>query len=76
MVLQILEWYKGIYEALMAVPVVPGWKSAKEKFAGADATATVEARPPRACCIFVFCCWPTWCHTCCWQGGVLVMCGA
>jgi prolyl-tRNA synthetase len=45
-VLQILEWYAGIYEELLAVPVVRGWKSEKEKFAGAYKTATVEVRPP------------------------------
>jgi prolyl-tRNA synthetase len=43
-VLKILEWYKGIYEELLAVPVVSGWKSEKEKFAGADKTSTVEVR--------------------------------
>ena len=48
MVMQILEWYAAIYEELLAVPVVRGWKSQKEKFAGADATATVEARPESA----------------------------
>jgi prolyl-tRNA synthetase len=42
MVAQILEWYRGIYEELLAVPVIPGWKSQKEKFAGADDTSTVE----------------------------------
>lgn len=47
LVLKILEWYRGIYEELLAVPVVPGWKSEKEKFAGADKTATVEVRCPQ-----------------------------
>jgi prolyl-tRNA synthetase len=41
-VLQILDWYRGIYEELLAIPVVPGWKSDEEKFAGADRTSTVE----------------------------------
>lgn len=45
-VLQILEWYRGIYEDLMAVPVIRGWKSEKEKFAGAYKTSTVEAFIP------------------------------
>lgn len=40
--LKILGWYRCIYEDLMAVPVIPGWKSEKEKFDGADATSTVE----------------------------------
>lgn len=46
LVLKILDWYRGIYEELMAVPVVPGWKSDKERFAGAEKTATVEVRIP------------------------------
>lgn len=45
LVLKILEWYRAIYEDLMAVPVIPGWKSEKEKFDGADATSTIEVRP-------------------------------
>ena len=48
LVLVILDWYRRIYEELLAVPVVPGWKSEKEKFAGADKTSTVEVR----CCSF------------------------
>lgn len=42
-VLDILELYRQVYEELMAVPVVPGRKTEKEKFAGADYTTTVEA---------------------------------
>ena len=40
---QILEWYAGIYEELLAVPVIRGRKTDKEKFAGGEYTTTVEA---------------------------------
>lgn len=39
---QILEFYASVYEDLLAVPVVRGRKSEKEKFPGADFTLTVE----------------------------------
>lgn len=39
---QILEWYAGVYEELLAIPVIRGQKTDKEKFAGADFTTTVE----------------------------------
>ena len=39
---QILELYKRIYENLLAVPVVKGRKTEKEKFAGAAYTTTLE----------------------------------
>ncbi|XP_056623093.1 bifunctional glutamate/proline--tRNA ligase isoform X2 [Triplophysa dalaica] len=42
-VLQILELYARVYEELMAIPVVKGKKTEKEKFAGGDYTTTVEA---------------------------------
>nr|XP_019935574.1 PREDICTED: bifunctional glutamate/proline--tRNA ligase isoform X2 [Paralichthys olivaceus] len=42
-VLQILELYAKVYEELMAIPVVKGRKTEKEKFAGGDYTTTVEA---------------------------------
>lgn len=42
-VLQILELYARIYEEYLAIPVVRGKKSEKEKFAGGDYTTTVEA---------------------------------
>ncbi|XP_056134251.1 bifunctional glutamate/proline--tRNA ligase isoform X2 [Lampris incognitus] len=42
-VMQILELYAKIYEELMAIPVVKGRKTEKEKFAGGDYTTTVEA---------------------------------
>ncbi|XP_075060370.1 bifunctional glutamate/proline--tRNA ligase isoform X4 [Mixophyes fleayi] len=42
-VLQILDYYTSIYEELLAIPVVKGRKTEKEKFAGGDYTTTVEA---------------------------------
>lgn len=39
---QILEFYASVYEDLLAIPVVRGRKSDKEKFPGADFTLTVE----------------------------------
>lgn len=39
---QILDLYAGIYEELLAVPVVKGKKTENEKFAGGDYTTTVE----------------------------------
>lgn len=42
-VLEILDYYKDIYEELLAIPVSQGRKSIGEKFAGADYTTTVEA---------------------------------
>ena len=41
--LQILDIYARVYEELLAVPVVKGKKTEKEKFAGGDYTTTVEA---------------------------------
>ncbi|CAG5120654.1 unnamed protein product, partial [Candidula unifasciata] len=38
----ILEEYARVYEELLAIPVVRGRKTEKEKFAGADFTTTVE----------------------------------
>ena len=43
MVYQALDIYKSVYEDILAVPVVQGYKSEKEKFAGAVMTTTVEA---------------------------------
>ena len=43
---QILEWYAGVYEELLAIPVIRGRKTDKEKFAGADYTTTVEGYIP------------------------------
>jgi prolyl-tRNA synthetase len=42
-VLSILEFYRQCYEELLAVPVIKGSKTEKEKFAGALHTTTVEA---------------------------------
>lgn len=39
----ILELYAQVYEDLLAIPVVRGRKTEKEKFAGGDFTTTVEA---------------------------------
>lgn len=41
--LKILDIYKDMAENLLAIPVVIGQKSEKEKFAGAQATYTMEA---------------------------------
>lgn len=38
----ILNLYRGIYEELLAVPVIKGKKTENEKFAGADYTTTCE----------------------------------
>jgi len=43
---QILELYAGVYEELLAVPVVRGTKTEKEKFAGGYYTTTVEGYIP------------------------------
>ncbi|KAL8833181.1 MAG: hypothetical protein Q9170_004438 [Blastenia crenularia] len=45
-VLQILDWYAGVYEELLAVPVIRGRKTEKEKFAGGLYTTTVEGYIP------------------------------
>ena len=45
-VLDILTLYSKVYEELLAVPVMKGRKSKKEKFAGALYTTTVEAFVP------------------------------
>uniref|UniRef100_A0A6M2DHN3 Putative trna synthetase class i n=1 Tax=Xenopsylla cheopis TaxID=163159 RepID=A0A6M2DHN3_XENCH len=42
-VLQILDIYARVYSELLAIPVVKGRKTEKEKFAGGDYTTTVEA---------------------------------
>ncbi|AMD22140.1 HGL200Cp [Eremothecium sinecaudum] len=46
-VLQILDYYAGVYEELLAVPVVKGKKTEKEKFAGGDFTTTCEGYIPQ-----------------------------
>ncbi|KAI8820805.1 uncharacterized protein EV422DRAFT_63826 [Fimicolochytrium jonesii] len=45
-VLQILDLYRQVYEDFLAVPVVPGKKSEREKFAGGLYTTTVEGFVP------------------------------
>lgn len=45
-VMDILELYRRVYEEILAVPVTPGKKTEKEKFAGGDYTTTVEAFIP------------------------------
>lgn len=45
-VLLMLDQYRQVYEDYLAVPVVPGPKSAGEKFPGADKTMTLEALMP------------------------------
>lgn len=46
-VLQVLEFYRAVYEDLLAVPVIKGTKTEKEKFAGGDYTTTVEGYIPQ-----------------------------
>ncbi|KAF2645403.1 prolyl-tRNA synthetase 2 [Massarina eburnea CBS 473.64] len=43
---QILTWYAGVYQDLLAVPVVQGVKTVNEKFPGADYTTTIEGFIP------------------------------
>ncbi|KZV99616.1 proline-tRNA ligase [Exidia glandulosa HHB12029] len=45
-VLDILDLYRRVFEDLLAVPVIPGVKSEKEKFAGGLYTTTVEGFVP------------------------------
>jgi len=46
MVMQALDLYRDVYQELLAVPVIPGYKTEKEKFAGGHQTTTVEAYIP------------------------------
>ena len=41
--MDILRLYQQVYEELLAIPVIPGRKTEKEKFAGGDYTTTIEA---------------------------------
>lgn len=43
---KILDLYAAVYTDLLAIPVIKGRKSEKEKFAGAVFTTTVEAYVP------------------------------
>jgi prolyl-tRNA synthetase len=45
-VLTVLDLYRSVYEDLLAVPVIKGVKSAKERFAGGLYTTTVEGFIP------------------------------
>jgi prolyl-tRNA synthetase len=45
-VLDILELYRRVFEELLAVPVIPGTKSKKERFAGGLFTTSVEGYIP------------------------------
>ncbi|KZT28114.1 prolyl-tRNA synthetase [Neolentinus lepideus HHB14362 ss-1] len=45
-VLEILDLYRRVYEDLLAVPVITGIKSEKEKFAGGLYTTTIEGFIP------------------------------
>lgn len=45
-VMQILEWYSGVYSELLAVPTIKGRKTEKEKFAGGLFTTTCEGYIP------------------------------
>ncbi|EGX53697.1 hypothetical protein AOL_s00006g25 [Orbilia oligospora ATCC 24927] len=45
-VLQILDFYAGVYEELLAVPVIKGKKTDKERFAGGLFTTTCEGYIP------------------------------
>ena len=46
MVMAALDLYKQAYQDLLCVPVIPGYKSKHEKFAGGHQTTTVEAYIP------------------------------
>ncbi|KAI0225517.1 hypothetical protein L0F63_000232, partial [Massospora cicadina] len=43
---QILELYRQVYEDLLAIPIIKGFKSEKEKFAGSLYSTTCEAYIP------------------------------
>ena len=45
-VLQILDYYAGVYEYLLAIPVVKGRKTSNEQFPGAYYTTTIEGFVP------------------------------
>ncbi|XBW37784.1 hypothetical protein QEN19_003364 [Hanseniaspora menglaensis] len=46
-VLQILDFYSGVYKELLAVPTIKGKKTEKEKFAGGVFTTTCEGYIPQ-----------------------------
>ena len=45
-VLEVLNFYREIYEDMLAVPVIAGLKSENEKFSGAKYTTTIETLIP------------------------------
>lgn len=45
-VFKILDLYAQVYTDLLAIPVIKGRKTEKEKFAGGEFTTTVEAYVP------------------------------
>lgn len=45
-VLQVLDFYRSVYEDLLAIPVIKGEKTELEKFPGGDYTTTIEAFVP------------------------------
>ena len=49
--LRMLNTYKGFFEEYLAIPVVVGKKTEKEKFAGAEYTLTVEALMQNGICL-------------------------
>ena len=48
---QMLETYKEFFEKYLAIPVVTGRKTEKEKFAGAEYTLTIEALMQNGVCL-------------------------
>ena len=48
---QMLEVYKEFFEKYLAIPVVTGRKTEKEKFAGAEYTLTIEALMQNGVCL-------------------------
>ncbi len=49
--MRMLEVYKSFYEDYLAIPVVTGKKTEKEKFAGAEFTLTLEALMQNGICL-------------------------
>lgn len=48
---RMLEVYKKFYEEFLAIPVISGKKTEKEKFAGAEFTLTIEALMQNGVCL-------------------------
>lgn len=44
----VLDLYKQTYQEVLAIPTIRGYKTEKEKFSGADLTATIEGYIPGA----------------------------